>query len=136
MEDDEETTRSIPPWVELEYTVCSRIIDALPSLLTFSQHMRMLAGKDAHIHFTHLSKTSSESLSAAFRSATSDLSKSSCYEYGVLDLMKSKGISLDKVCLLDPKAETALSPDDGDGRFEVFLFGVSIYLTTAPNTTC
>jgi len=38
--------------------------------------------------------------------------------------MKASGVELDKVCLLDPKAETALSPEDGDGRFEWFLFGV------------
>ena len=38
--------------------------------------------------------------------------------------MKQAGVSLDKVCLLDPKAEKELSPEDGDGRFEWFLFGV------------
>ena len=43
---------------------------------------------------------------------------------GVLDLMKASGVLLDKVCLLDPKAEKALSPEDGDGRFQWFLFGV------------
>ena len=38
--------------------------------------------------------------------------------------MEEKGIPLDKVCLLDPKAEKELAPEDGDGRFEWFLFGV------------
>ena len=38
--------------------------------------------------------------------------------------MEASGIELDKVCLLDPKAENALSPEDGDGQFEWFLFGV------------
>ncbi|RDB17200.1 Protein arginine N-methyltransferase SFM1 [Hypsizygus marmoreus] len=106
MEDDEDTARSIPPWVELEYA-----------------HMRALAGRDAHIHFTHLSKSSRDALSGAFQSASGDLAESSCYEFGVLPLMREKGIDLDKVCLLDPKAETALAPADGDGRFEMFLFG-------------
>lgn len=34
-------------------------------------------------------------------------------------------LRLENVCLLDPKAETELSPEDGDGRFAGFLFGVS-----------
>ncbi|KAG6840393.1 hypothetical protein C0991_006988 [Blastosporella zonata] len=106
MEEDEDTARSIPPWVELEYS-----------------HMRILAGPGAHVHFTHLSKSSTESLSVAFQSSTTDLADASCHEQGVLDLMKSKGIALDKVCLLDPKAEAVLAPEDGDGRFDMFLFG-------------
>ena len=43
--------------------------------------------------------------------------------------MKTSGMELDKVCLLDPKAEAALSPEDGDGRFEWFLFGVRDWKT-------
>lgn len=39
--------------------------------------------------------------------------------------MKKNNIPLDKVCLLDPRAESELSPEDGDGRFSWFLFGVS-----------
>lgn len=34
-------------------------------------------------------------------------------------------LRLENVCLLDPKAEQELSPNDGDGRFVGFLFGVS-----------
>ncbi|KAG6829719.1 hypothetical protein H0H87_010425 [Tephrocybe sp. NHM501043] len=86
--------------------------------------MRILAGNGAHVHFTHLSKSSTETLLTAFQSSTADLADASCHEQGVLDLMKSKRIPLDKVCLLDPKAEAVLSPEDGDGRFEMFLFGV------------
>lgn len=41
-----------------------------------------------------------------------------------MDLMKQAGIPLEKVCLLDPKAEKELAPEDGDGRFQWFLFGV------------
>ncbi|KAF5340460.1 hypothetical protein D9758_013572 [Tetrapyrgos nigripes] len=44
----------------------------------------------------------------------------------ILDLIKEcLGGSLEKVCLLDPKAEKELSPEEGEGRFEWFLFGVS-----------
>jgi len=53
------------------------------------------------------------------------LAQASCYEYGIIDLIKDGGsdTNIEKVCLLDPKAEQELSPDDGDGRFEYFLFG-------------
>lgn len=43
----------------------------------------------------------------------------------VMEHMKKEGVSLDKVCLLDPKAEHELAPEDGNGRFSWFLFGVS-----------
>ena len=88
--------------------------------------MRMLAGPDAHVQFTNLSKSSSDFLASAFKSSTVDatVSQFSCHQMGVLDLMKASGVLLDKVCLLDPKAEKALSPEDGDGRFQWFLFGV------------
>ncbi|KAJ7030641.1 SAM-dependent RNA methyltransferase [Mycena alexandri] len=109
MEDDDETAKAIPPWVELEYA-----------------HMRMLAGSDAKIHFTHLSKASRDSLSAVFV-PKAGLAEANCHQVGVLDLIRQQlggdADALQKVCLLDPKAELPLSPEDGDGRFEWFLFG-------------
>jgi hypothetical protein len=39
--------------------------------------------------------------------------------------MKEHNIPLERVCLLDPRAEQEISPEDGDGRFSWFLFGVS-----------
>ncbi|KAG5644472.1 hypothetical protein DXG03_008296 [Asterophora parasitica] len=105
MEDDEDTARSIPPWVDLEYA-----------------HMRILAGELSQVHFTHLSKSSSESLSKTFQ-PQAGLADAFCHEIGVMDLIRSRGISLDNVCLLDPKANAALAPEDGDGRFDMFLFG-------------
>jgi len=89
--------------------------------------MRTLAGPNAHLHFTHLSKSSCGSLSSAFTDASSGespLAQASCHQEGVLDLMQKSGVSLAQVCLLDPKAERILSPEDGDGRFAWFLFGV------------
>lgn len=86
--------------------------------------MRTLAEPGSHVHFTHLSQSSANSLSAVFSSSTNNAAETSCHEQGVLDLMKSHGITLNRVCLLDPKAEKALSPEDGDGRFDMFLFGV------------
>ncbi|KAF7343322.1 hypothetical protein MVEN_01764500 [Mycena venus] len=109
MEDDDDTVRAIPPWVELEYA-----------------HMRMLAGPSAKIHFTHLSKASRDSLSSVFIPKP-ELAEAKCHQNGVLELIREQlgeaPASLEKVCLLDPKAPLALSPEDGDGRFEWFLFG-------------
>ncbi|KAF8893083.1 SAM-dependent RNA methyltransferase [Infundibulicybe gibba] len=107
MEEDEAGSagRTIPPWVKLEYT-----------------HMRTLAGPDAKIIFTHLSESSCASLSNMFASATGPLATTSCHQTGILDLL-GQFTTLDKVCLLDPKAEIGLSPEDGYGRFDVFLFG-------------
>lgn len=39
--------------------------------------------------------------------------------------MQDLSIPLEKVCLLDPKADKEIAPEDGDGRFECFLYGVS-----------
>lgn len=50
---------------------------------------------------------------------------------GIIDLMKQEGVGLESVCLLDPKAEKELSPEDGDGRFSWFLFGVSASTDTS-----
>jgi hypothetical protein len=96
--------------------------------------MRTLAGPTASIAFTNLSSTSSASLSAAFSNNISDSDYASpaqaqveCHTQGVLALMKSRDIEipLERVCLLDPKASSALTPSDGDARkFTWFLFGV------------
>jgi len=58
------------------------------------------------------------------------LANFSSHREGVRELMEASGIELDKVCLLDPRAENALSPEDGDGRFEWFLFGVRDWKTS------
>ncbi|KAJ3716381.1 SAM-dependent RNA methyltransferase [Lentinula raphanica] len=108
MEEDDESSKVVPPWVELEYA-----------------HMRSLAGSGSQVHFTHLSQTSSNSLTEKFTKSGSDgQAEAVCHEVGVFDLIRERlGGDLEKVCLLDPKAEKELSPEDGDGRFEWFLFG-------------
>lgn len=127
MEEDEETAKAIPPWVELEYAVGKH--PQLPSVIVISykffQHMRILAEQDAQVKFTHLSKLSCDYLGIAFSDSksTDELASASVHQSGVLEIMKQSGIPMEKVCLLDPKAEAALSPEDGD-HFEWFLFGV------------
>ncbi len=92
--------------------------------------MQSLAGPCAQIHFTHLSRASSIALQHLFSSPQSNHvtsnAKVDSHSIGVLELLKNTGASLDKVCLLDPKAPQELSPDDGDGRFDCFLFGVGL----------
>ncbi|KAI9507092.1 DUF431-domain-containing protein [Russula earlei] len=118
MEEDDPTPRALPRWVELEY-----------------KHMRTLAGPDASVAFTHLSRAASASLSAAFASTSTSIpddsppalpeqARAECHEQGVLALMQARSIPLGHVCLLDPKASEALTPADGDaGQFAWFLFG-------------
>ncbi|KAF8909713.1 hypothetical protein CPB84DRAFT_1812961 [Gymnopilus junonius] len=101
MEEDEETTKAIPPWVELEH-----------------EHMRTLAGPDAHVQFTSFSTSTPLSSSPQDKKAQAPF-----HLRGMMQRMLSS-IPLDKICLLDPKAEKELAPEDGDGRFEWFLFGV------------
>ena len=90
--------------------------------------MRTLAGPGARVHFTNLSKTSVESLTSVFErdSNSGALATASCHTQGVLEFIRTQGSALGRVCLLDPKAEAPLAPEDGDGRFDWFLFGVRI----------
>lgn len=90
--------------------------------------MRILAEPDAHVKFTHLSKSSCNSLDTAFSESesTSKLAKASVHQNSVLEIMKESSIYKEKVCLLDPKAEVELSPGDGD-QFQWFLFGVRAF---------
>lgn len=101
--------------------------------------MRTLAGSDAEVHFTNLSRSSSQSLSTVFGQFPDvSLAKAFCHQSGVLDLIKQTAgnISLETVCLLDPKAEKELSPDDGQDHFQWFLFGVSTNATLNTHLLC
>ncbi|EIN11578.1 DUF431-domain-containing protein [Punctularia strigosozonata HHB-11173 SS5] len=107
MEADDHTPKALPEWVELEY-----------------KHMLALAGKDSTVHFTHLSDSSARSLLSSLN-ASSDPStaKGAAHTDDILSWLKSQSISIDQVCLLDPKATSALTPEDGNGVFSCFLFG-------------
>ena len=89
--------------------------------------MRTLAGPGASVHFTHLSPGSCATLSTLFsREDAGAKARAYAHRESVMELMAARGVPLEKVCLLDPKAEKGLAPEDGDGRFEWFLFGVSV----------
>ncbi|KAF8634108.1 hypothetical protein AX15_001074 [Amanita polypyramis BW_CC] len=111
MEEDDGASKAVPPWVFLEYS-----------------HMRTLAGPESHVHFTHLSPSSCTWLEEKFNSddtANMTLAKVSVHQKGVMDMLHTPELStsLGRVCLLDPKAKEELKPEDGDGRFDCFLFG-------------
>lgn len=90
--------------------------------------MRTFAGPGAQVHFTHLSSSSSNALSTVFADENSSAkAAATAHQIGVLELMQRENVPLSKVCLLDPKAEKELSPEDGEGAFEWFLFGVCLF---------
>jgi hypothetical protein len=93
--------------------------------------MCTLAGPDATVYFTSLSTCSATALATDLSTHEGENSlgrpRASFYtsRVGIKDLMVEHGVPIKKVCLLDPKAEKELSPEDGDGMFDWFLFGVS-----------
>lgn len=87
--------------------------------------MRALAGPAAQLHFSHLSKTSCDFL-AEVLGGKSKINEANveCHTIGILELIKERNVPLNRVCLLDPRASKALSPQDAT-EFDWFLFGVS-----------
>ena len=101
--------------------------------------MCTLAGPDATVYFTSLSTSSATALAAdlAAHEGENSLGRPRASFHttntGIRNLMVERGVPIEKVCLLDPKAEKELSPEDGDGRFEWFLFGVSGPIGISPS---
>jgi ribosome biogenesis SPOUT family RNA methylase Rps3 len=89
--------------------------------------MRTLAGAGSAVEFTHLSRAAGTSLANTFtandHSGQHELAEGRCHQIGVLELMKERGVKLEEVCLLDPKSEAELAPEDGE-KFSWYLFGV------------
>lgn len=88
--------------------------------------MRQLAGSGAKVLFTALPPSIAEPLTKSLSSVgISESSADFCvHSEGVLKILEKENIPLNRVCLLDPKAEKPLSPEDGNGQFSCFLFGV------------
>lgn len=116
MEADENTPESLPPWVMLEYT---HILER-----TYSKD------HENTVLYSNLSSTSAASLqskmdSAASSSSSSGLprSKVKCLSESIETLTGKQGIPpASRICLLDPRAEKAISPEDAE-LFDGFLFG-------------
>lgn len=82
----------------------------------------MLAGTSARVLFTHLSQRSCTSLQEKLSSFGGPGASSQVYTQSILELLKNQDVPLSKVCLLDPRAQHKLEPEDGL-EFEWFLFG-------------
>lgn len=108
-EDNPDALNTLPRWVFLEYA-----------------QMLNLAGPSSTVIFAHLSKSSCEALNDALHEggANEHRAKFEVHAKGVIELMREREINLDDVCLLDPKADRELAPQDGEGEFRWFLFGV------------
>ncbi|SCV72143.1 BQ2448_4837 [Microbotryum intermedium] len=103
METDE-SDGSFPPWVSLEYSQMLHL--ASPSQVIFSS----------------LSSQSVLSLDQLLKSRGASKASYRAEARNILELMQVEGIALNKVCLLDPKAEKVVSIEDRE-EFEWFLFG-------------
>jgi ribosome biogenesis SPOUT family RNA methylase Rps3 len=97
--------------------------------------MRTWAGSGSTVLFTHLSASSSNTLTGTLgemssgSNASSSLADFECHTEGIMGIVQKRYAGkIEKVCLLDPKADVELSVEDGDGKFEAFLFGVLICL--------
>ena len=88
----------------------------------------MLAGLDSEVHFTNLSQACANSLLKTFGKASKKIFPPEIADVffttkSVLELIEAIEVPLDQVCLLDPKADHELSPDD---TYTNFLFGVGV----------
>jgi hypothetical protein len=87
--------------------------------------MLSLSPPDATVHFTSLSSSSQIALSRAFAPApnpTVPTATAKPHTQDVLSLIKELNIPMERVCLLDPRAEKEIEPEDGE-VFDMFLFG-------------
>ncbi|GAA5893816.1 protein-arginine N-methyltransferase SFM1 [Sporobolomyces salmoneus] len=103
MEDDNPNS-TFPHWIALEYAQMLRL--SAPSTVIFSS----------------LSPSSVESLRSQLLEKGMDQKRFRVETKSVRELMQEEGVELGKVCLLDPRAEKVVGPEDG-GEFDWFLFG-------------
>ena len=117
-EDNPDSSSILPRWVFLEYA-----------------QMLNLAGPSSTVIFAHLSKSSCDSLNDALHESGGDErhAQFEVHEKGIMELMRQRKIDLKTVCLLDPKAHRELAPQDGEGEFRWFLFGVIRSTVTSGN---
>ncbi|GAA5989565.1 hypothetical protein JCM11641_004599 [Rhodosporidiobolus odoratus] len=101
-EDNFDTT--FPHWISLEYNQMIKL--ANPSQVVFSS----------------LSPNSVASLGEQLKNRGAKEDSFVASTKSVRELMEEKGIPLDKVCLLDPRAEKEIAPEDAN-EFDWFLFG-------------
>lgn len=101
MEEDNPNS-TFPHWITLEYAQMLRL--SYPSTVIFSS----------------LSPSSVNSLREQLLEKGMDEKRFRVETKSVKELMKEERVQLEKVCLLDPKAEKVVGPKDG-GEFDWFL---------------
>ncbi|CEQ39557.1 SPOSA6832_01104, partial [Sporobolomyces salmonicolor] len=101
MEDDN-SDHTFPHWIALEYAQMLRL--AHPSIVIFSS----------------LSPNSVKSLSEQLIARGADPKQFRAETRSVQELMQAEGVELNRVCLLDPRAESEVGPEDGKA-FDWFL---------------
>ncbi|CDS02091.1 hypothetical protein, partial [Sporisorium scitamineum] len=94
-EDDPSVPSKFPQWALLEY-----------------RHMLQLVGPGSTVHFTSLSHASLDSLRSSLSSTSSSCAEFELHTASITTLMEQRGITKDKVCLLDPKSPFAISITD------------------------
>lgn len=126
MEADDSTPESLPPWVMLEYS----------HILERTYHPE----HDNTVLYTNLTSTSTSTLEQQLRAAPSHSSNAAssstspseshsprsnvkCLTESIEKLAGKDGIpAAPRLCLLDPRAEKVISPEDAE-LFDGFLFG-------------
>ncbi|GAA5925335.1 protein-arginine N-methyltransferase SFM1 [Sporobolomyces koalae] len=103
MEEDNPNS-TFPHWIALEYAQMLKV--SAPSTVIFSS----------------LSPSSVESLREQLVAKGIDPNRFRIETKSVRQLMQEQSVELNKVCLLDPRAEHVIGPQDGDD-FDWFLFG-------------
>jgi ribosome biogenesis SPOUT family RNA methylase Rps3 len=124
LDSDPTSPTTFPHWALLEY-----------------YHMLTLVGPGSTVHFTGLvSEASKEALHNALSSDVSSpknavpVADFKVHPEGILEMAKKNGISINEICLLDPKSPFPLSVSDatpsvqhserpGGGPFRYFLLG-------------
>lgn len=91
------------------------------------------AGPNARVIYTNLSSGSYNHLNEFLKPEEGKASETECYKEGIMEILQREGISKDKVCLLDPKAEEEIKPEDLD-NFSHFVFGKLRISTEEKNT--
>lgn len=122
-EDDPDAPSVFPSWALLEY-----------------RHMLSLVGPGSTVHFTSLSSASVESLRKALNEdeGKGERANFELHTASITTLAKQRGIGMEQICLLDPRAPLCLHASDAglyprpssassssevDGPFTHFLFG-------------
>lgn len=113
MEADENTPECLPPWVMLEY---SHILER-----TYRPNRKN------RVFFSNLSSKSSSILSTQLQGSASASMSTRAEAHPLSENVEAliaagKLPPKPRICLLDPKAEKAISPEDAD-EFDAFLFG-------------